>query len=129
MTCLGQIIANDVAGVVLPEGNDEIVGLSVVNRRKVSRVALLAFAEREASEIAWRKCAHDLLTREELAAMVAAFKVCPARRTHVFCGPEPVHHLGHQQPMGLHAHATGTYIRSQEERTVSCGLLSLHDTL
>ena len=30
--------------------------------------------------------------------------------------------------MGLHAHATGTYIRPQEERTVSGGLLSLCNT-
>ena len=126
---LTLIIANNVAGIVLPEGNDEVVGLSVVDRRKVSRVALLAIAEREASEIAWRKRTHDLLTREDLAAMIAALEVGPVRRRHVISGPATMHQLGHQQSMCLYAHASGAYIGSQKERAVSCGLLSLRNTL
>ena len=60
--------------------------------------------------------------------MVAAFKVCPACRRHAICGPEPVHQLGHQQPMGLYAHAPCTDIRPQKESAIVCGLLSLCNT-
>lgn len=129
LACRGLIITNNITGVVLPVGDDEIVGHVIMDRCEVSCVAFLAFAEREAGETAGSERTYDLLTGEEFAAMVTTLKVCPARRTHVFCGPEPVHQLGHQQPMSLHAHATGTYIRSQEERTVIGGLLSLCYTL
>jgi len=75
LSCLRQIIADDVPRIVLPERDDEVIGLSVVYRGYIACVAPLALAQRETREIAWGKRAHNLLTGKKLAALIASLEI------------------------------------------------------
>ena len=117
-----------VACVVGTIGYDDFVFVGGIGS-EVASVGFESFTPREAGEAVIGSCTDDVLAGDEFGCAVSLVEFLPTGGGEVGSGEHVVHQVGHHDTVGFHTHATGTYIGTEEPRTVGRGLLSCLDIL